>query len=281
MLVTDMQYNCGIDSWRRNCEIIYAETMDNNWNGKYYRKSTLIIPFSCTPDIIYAPDTDEFVLFYVVNTTWDEIPPCLCSDGSTPPSCQKGQNVSETTAFITIKPQDLSQGYTLDKWSDPINIEIIGHGDSNFAAVINNDSSLVGMIRGKLVTATNWKDNSTYIVHSNSLWPGISTEDFYVYQDCNGYYHALFHNMDPYDDQTLCGAHAFSMDGINWEYGGYAFGNNVQFTDNTQFTFKRRERPHLIFDVKDGCTPVALTSAAEYGGVHGDKSYTLLQPINH
>eukprot|EP01084_Bolivina_argentea_P312095 540296_1 len=202
MFVTDMQYNCGINSWRRNCEIIYAETVSNNWNSEYIKKTTLIIPFSCTPDIIYAPNTDEFVLFYVVNTTWDEIPPCICQDGHTSSNCKRGQNVSETTAFITIKASDLSNGYDLNKWSEPINIEVIGHGDSNFAAVINDDSSLVGMIRGRLVTATNWKDNTTYKVYGNILFPYLvtsGTEDFYVYKDCNGYFHALFHNMDPSD----------------------------------------------------------------------------------
>eukprot|EP01083_Nonionella_stella_P070904 190017_1 len=288
MLVTDMQNNCGINSWRRNSEIIYAQTQNTNWNSKYIKQSTLLLPFSSTPDLIYAPDTDEFVLLYVVNTTWNEIPPCVCTDGSTPSSCDKHQNVTESTAFVTIKPSDLSNGYNIDKWSHPVYIKAIGHPDSNFAAVINDDSSLIGMKRDwkpsfgsipYLVTASNWKDNTTYKVQANPLFPDVNTEDIYIYKDCDGYYHALFHNMQPNFDQSLCGAHAFSMDGIHWQYGGYAFGNKVQFSDGSQYVFKRRERPHLIFDVKDGCTPVALTSAVEYGGVSGDQSYTLIQPI--
>eukprot|EP01084_Bolivina_argentea_P285538 489684_1 len=165
MLVSDMQFNCGINSWRRNCEIIFAETVDNNWNSQYMRKSTLIVPFSCEPDLIYAPDTDEFVFMYLVNTTWNEIPPCICSDGHTK-NCNGNQNVSETTAFRTIKATDISNGYDLNKWSEAINIYALGYGDTNFAAVINNDSSLIGMMRYwkggsliHLVTATNWKDN--------------------------------------------------------------------------------------------------------------------------
>ena len=104
--------------------------------------------------------------------------------------------------------------------------------------------------------------------------------DPFVYRDCDGGFHAIFHNMEPQDDETYCGGHAFSVDGVNWIYAGVTYSNTVEFTDGTTFTFGSRERPHLIFD-DDGCTPVALTNGATYGGQYGDASYTLLQPIAH
>eukprot|EP01084_Bolivina_argentea_P160392 279305_1 len=278
MLVAVMEYNCGINSWRTNSQIVFASTNDNNWNSEYIGKNAILYAFAHSPDIIYAPDTDEMVLIHVRNTsaTGEPTPPCkTCKNGTTASNCNTHQSDSETTTLITISSQDFNQGYDISKWSKPIAIDALGHGDSNFAAVINKDSSLVGMIRGRVISASNWKDNTTYKVLGNPFPYCTSTEDFYVYKDCNGNYHALFHNMDPNDDQALCGAHAYSMDGVNWQYGGLAFSNEVEFTDGTKFTFSRRERPHLIFD-SDRCTPVALTSAAEY---YHDKSFTLLQPI--
>ena len=109
-------------------------------------------------------------------------------------------------------------------------------------------------------------------------------EDMYLYQDCKGRFHALFHNMSPIDypdgkSETMAGSHAFSKDGINWQYGTVAFGNTISFTNGNNITFSRRERPHLIFDANHGgCTPIALTNGVEY---YKDATYTLLQPIAH
>eukprot|EP01084_Bolivina_argentea_P160393 279306_1 len=282
MLVAEMIDNCGINSWRVNSEIVFAETDTNNWNSQYKKKQAILFPFAHSPDIIYAPDTDEMVLIHVRNTSeTGNTPPCkICKNGTTASGCNTRQTDSETTTLITISAQDFSQGYDINKWSAPIPLYKLGNGDSNFAAVINKDSSLVGMTRGTVISASNWKDNNTYKVTQNPFpyLTGDTTEDFFVYRDCSGNYHALFHNMDPsYTYQALCGAHAYSLDGISWQYGGLAFNNEVEFTDGSKFTFSRRERPHLIFD-NDRCTPVALTSAAEY---YHDKSFTLLQPIKH
>ena len=100
----------------------------------------------------------------------------------------------------------------------------------------------------------------------------------YPYKDCDGRWHALFHNRSPDGYQTLCGAHAFSQDGVNWIYGGLAFDNTVEYTDGSKFTFIRRERPHLVFDIKDDCTPVLLSSSVTY---YKDASFTFVQPIVH
>ena len=135
------------------------------------------------------------------------------------------------------------------------------------------------------VTSSDFTDASKYIMHdvNDRLFPQLvngGTEDPFVYRDCNGYYHSIFHNMSPQDDQTYCGGHAYSEDGVTWIYAGVSYSNTVVFDDGTQETFPRRERPHLIFD-DDGCTPIALTNGLNYGGKYGDATYTLLQPIAH
>ncbi len=70
-----------------------------------------------------------------------------------------------------------------------------------------------------------------------------------------------------------CGGHAYSVDGVNWIYGGASFGNTVQFTDNTNVTFSRRERLHFVF-ADDKSTPIALTNGVQYGGEYGDAKPT-------
>lgn len=169
-------------------------------------------------------------------------------------------------------------------------ISVMGTGDSNFAAIIDaNDNSLVGMRReGAMVlypvTASDWRDNTTYVYNKSvNLFGELAnagTEDMFLYKDCDGNFHAFFHNRDPRGIMTLCGGHAYSTDGgVSWVYTGWTYSNVVLFSDGSQITFERRERPHLIFDPNDGCTPVALTNAAEYGGATADASYTLVQPI--
>ena len=297
MFVAEMYDHCGIDLWRRNSQIMYAESDIGEYNSKYTRKSKLMVPFAHSPDIIYAPNTNEYVLIYVHNLTDNDTPPCLlCKDGISDPICAtNNQNMTEVTSIRYIN--NLSNADDINNWSDPIWIKTIGVGDSNFAAQINDDGSLIGMIRKTekiiyLITASNWKDNTTYIMHSDAnngegifpYLPEEGAEDMFVYKDCDGRWHALFHNRspgEPYDSEIFCGGHAYSEDGINnWIYGGVAFRNNVIFTNGKHEMFTRRERPHLIFDINDKCTPVALTSGVQHDA-YDDATYTLLQPIEH
>ena len=106
-----------------------------------------------------------------------------------------------------------------------------------------------------------------------------------IWIDCDGHYHALFHNLQT-DGQmfnNIVGAHAFSEDGINWIWGGYSYNGDVEFNDGSKLSFQSLERPHIVLDGKDGCTPVGLTNGAFPGdgndGYVNDQVYTLLQPL--
>eukprot|EP00483_Globobulimina_turgida_P010707 UN10728 len=120
--------------------------------------------------------------------------------------------------------------------------------------------------------------------HKKILFPQLTrpyTEDPFLYIDCDGNYHAILHNMSPLNDQTVCGGHAFSEDGVNWIYAGTSYDNIIHYEDNTNFIAKRRERPHFIFK-DDRCTPIALlTSVWLGGGQFGDRATLNLQPIKH
>ena len=89
-----------------------------------------------------------------------------------------------------------------------------------------------------------------------------------------------------YDDERLCGGHAFSVDGRNWTFTGTAWSNVVEFTDGSSYIFSRRERPHLVFgDSRDPFRISALTTGVQYGtgspvALPGeDACYTLYQPV--
>ena len=104
-------------------------------------------------------------------------------------------------------------------WSEPQIIfanrsdEIFNQGnDTNLAGIILKNGTFIGMLRVghwntdgdgsevHLVIAENWKDNETYIMNEEILFPQlvpIATEDPFLYRDCAGYWHAIFHNMSP------------------------------------------------------------------------------------
>ena len=112
-------------------------------------------------------------------------------------------------------------------------------GDTNLAAVILEDGSLVGIWRGSqypntsqwqyTVRASDWKELATYswgsATVSNNIFPTLQNgglesrncgvEDPTLWLDDDGIIHALFHNW-------RAGAHAASGDnGVSWHwYGG-------------------------------------------------------------
>ena len=73
---------------------------------------------------------------------------------------------------------------------------------------------------------------------------------------------------------------------MHWTLGGVAYGNNVNFTDGTNFAFSRRERPHLVWEKGESWetkVPIALSNGVEYGSTANtageDMIFTLVQPL--
>ena len=79
-------------------------------------------------------------------------------------------------------------------------------------------------------------------------------------------------------DGALVGTHAYSLDGLAWQYTGATYTNRVSLSGGGQLLLNRRERPHLVF-AEGTRTPVALSNSAEVGGRYGDRSFTLVQPL--
>eukprot|EP01084_Bolivina_argentea_P278330 475420_1 len=292
MVASEFVNHCGIYSWVMNSQVILAKA-SNGWNSAYERQSVISLPDAHEPDIAIGPN-GEFVVYHSFYNRSKEgyKSPCTgCNQGATGNKCDGPSSPMFYTQMV----------YTNDitameiQWSEPVNILKNGQAtncDSNFASVILKNGSVVGLMREPasasiihLVTAKNWKESNSYEIASNPLFPQLIqwyAEDPCIWIDCDGNYHALFHNMQT-DGQahneiaeTVIGAHAFSVDGVNWIWGGVAYDANVEFTDGTKITFPSLERPHVILD-SDGCSVVALTNGAFTGDK--DKVYTLLQPV--
>ena len=206
-------------------------------------------------------------------------------------------------------------------------------GDTNFAPLILMNGSVLGLWRrwsqtgsrrGSrlfLATARDWRHPHTYVQHRSrtELFPDLGAsgvEDQFLYLDRNGHYHALLHNMvgtgaaERWWLHPTMG-HAFSRNGLDWTYGGIAWGKagarydthrgrgaNVRFTDGKRMRFTRFERPHAIFagpgcqaGIPQSCElrgdPTYIVAAAQYGsgdtaGVdarNNDGAYTVVLPV--
>mmetsp|Transcript_29306 Transcript_29306/g.87658 ORF Transcript_29306/g.87658 Transcript_29306/m.87658 type:complete len:381 (+) Transcript_29306:328-1470(+) len=191
-------------------------------------------------------------------------------------------------------------------WTKPARLfkaqENLTNVDTNLAATIRPDGSVVGIGRtigdptlvvAHLVEASDWREPESYVgawdemlFPDTRLLPYAGVEDPFVYADARGSLHAVFHSQIQDNDERLCGAHAWSIDGKNWTFGGTAWSNRVPFVAAggvELYRFSRRERPHFVFDA-DGSI-VALTTGVRYSA-HSpaqpdgeDACYTLLQPV--
>ena len=165
--------------------------------------------------------------------------------------------------------------------------------DSNLAVVIARNGSLLGMGRGALYTATDWRDPASYAFHPTS---GAGGEDPFVYWDARSppVLHMLRHTgrdtqqTAPNATRGNHGAHYFSTDGgAQWSSvpGALAYGCEVAYADGSSECVIMRERPHLVFGA-DGTTPVALSTAAMHGPpvapgsfAQNRTSFTLVQAL--
>merc|ERR1712232_1472024 len=135
-------------------------------------------------------------------------------------------------------------------------------------------------------TASNWKNINSYQFGrsmTNTPWEfanqysasryELGIEDPFTYKDCNGVYHASFHDMfRPHDDLRT----AWSRDGRNWNDGGVAFATNtmprVTFTDGSS-TGIPLERPSFILN-NDGVPQYLVSGGHPSGLSYNNSRYT-------
>ena len=306
MFASQMVNHCGINSWTENSHVIRATSAPAG--GAYTRvddarSGEIFAVFSHEPNAVRDPTTGEWAIFFTYKVPSTR-PICNCTDGSTVPrSCGKTKGEGPTFVSWSAAPEG--------PWTEPLLLIDTGgrQADTNLAPVILANGSLVGIWRNSqsgstphLVTATHWKNASSYVFDSAELFPtlgSLGAEDPALYFDRFGRYHALFHNLSPcvkWPCPEVAGGHAFSEDGqvptanvhrahhhhtltlapdpasiatryphnrIAWNYTGIAYNNSGFYDDGTPFVFSRRERPHPVF-AADGVTIVAITTGVEY-----------------
>ena len=117
-----------------------------------------------------------------------------------------------------------------------------------------------------------------------------TAEDPSVFRDVRGGYHMLVNALPGgCQPKTFQGGHAWSKDGMSWsEPRVGAYNGTVMFSDGTNMTCARRERPQMILDPKSG-VPLAMSAGATgcpafvtAAGVHmkgGGDCFTLIQNL--
>lgn len=308
MWVSELAGSCGMATWTSNSQTVRASAPDPL--GLYTREGVQFPVWTHESEVTRGP-AGEYVAFMSYHVPQTR-PVCTgCVGGSTNPNCTEpleGKRRLEDSPLISNSdPTYMSWAPASgvrdpSAWSAPaLVLDAHPQMDTNFAAVVNKDGSVVAMwrdhhqspgVKGKstihLARATNFKDPSTYTAeHTDVLFgdmglenPG-GVEDPFIWVDAEGHYHALFHMLYPAHPYSG-GGHAFSRDGVKWTWTGQAYDGNVTFTDGTQAQYANGDRPHLLFDAS-GKVPVALTTAAgtDWGapGMNTDQTFTLLRPL--
>jgi len=327
MYSSEITKHCGIHRWVTNSIVVHATSKGPADGWKFQRQGEVKGLFSHEPIVARAP-TGEFVVFLThFDGDAADCPVCNCTDGSSISGeagcnneCGGGKNKT-LFSFFTYSKDPAGRNPPWSKlsslcaaqeggWLNCSNPHSNPHIDMNLAPVILSNGSVVAWTRWDIWKAENWNDTSSYRdtgqapdFNSNppTPWEG---EDPSMWLDKEGHFHALSHNgargqIFPANQSGDCGRHYFSEDGAagTWrvapfaaqDLGGCTYPRvNVPFTDGKNYTFYRRERPHLVLG-PDGFTPVGLTTGvidsplgpgvAGFGGNQRDASYTLLQPI--
>merc|ERR1719329_1427243 len=294
MYATELAGHCGMHSWTMNSHTILASSKDPL--GLYKREQEIVPIWSHEVEVARAPTGEYVAYFSYANYTggWQICE--TCTDSTTDPKCPKRKDLGAGSG-VSIESTDATYMSWAPRphgpWSKPV---LVQPGkvqmDSNFAGVIKEDGSFVGMWRDHHpgghhstphpVTAANWKDPSTYKFGSTVLFPAVDKkggiEDMFIWVVARKNYHAIFHMMYDCDN---CVGHAHSADGNSWTWTGIAATADTVYKDGTSATFSHLERPQLVF-AKDGKTPIALTNGVkteQTGLANNDQSFTLLRPL--
>eukprot|EP00035_Acanthoeca_spectabilis_P004778 m.106857 g.106857 ORF g.106857 m.106857 type:complete len:607 (-) comp12724_c0_seq2:1803-3623(-) len=294
---SEMEYGCGINAWESNSRIVH--TVAANPLGPYRRVAEVWPVFAHEPDVVRGPSGEWVMMYsgYPYNATGLAHVACTnCTDGSTPPpgtpNCpfQRGQPSSLGHKFqqmLAIAPGPNGP------WTQFEIPGLTAGWDWNTALTINADGSAVALIRAGFVWhASNYSDASTWHSVGGSPegpgWQGASVEDPYIWRDEAGVYHALAHAFFPF-----YGVHAYATPDdcpsdwtngkpMNWTVTGVAYTDVIEFTDGSNISAARRERPHLIWG-KEGTTPIALSNGVQPGGKpnepNTDAVTTIVQPL--
>jgi hypothetical protein len=287
MYAAEMANHCGLNTWTSNSIIVHATS--NTPEGPYTKVGEVMTYFSHNPTVVMAPDNS--LLIYHIGTGGGGNPK-TCTNGSTPTfSSLPSPPLPDVAGFDILYSTSPNGPWT--EYSDSgSTCDGSSTVDGFYCGCTDNPAPVVNANGEVLVLSRSWNSNvplTTLIgVAKANSWKGPyvhshnpifldQNEDPYLYRNKRGY-HALFHGMKPYAQDTYAGRHAFSVDGWNWTFSDLpAYNSTVHFTNGQVITFSRRERPHLLLN--DQGEPTHLfTGVQQYN--YNDYTWTHVQPIN-
>jgi hypothetical protein len=168
--------------WTTNSQTIRASSKDPL--GLYTREE-VVIPIWSHEVVATRGPNGEYIGYFSYNANEGPTRPVCktCTDGSTDPTCKKKEANGGVDSFadgVGLGVEDTDPSYmswsatATGNWSKPVEIKLPPQPamDTNLACVIKADGSLVGMWRDHapgghhstphLITATDWKEPSTY-----------------------------------------------------------------------------------------------------------------------
>lgn len=289
MWAAEMTNNTGILVWMSNSRIRHAVSRAGPF-GPYEPQDIAFGLWGHEPTVARAP-TGEYVLFWTAH--FGDRVPCSgipCGDGDDGNSIMDPSkhclNIHDCTYNTNLNSYMSYASNPAGPWSKPVLVPkgSFGEGDTNLAPIIRADGSLFGLGRpGWVWRATDWRNLSTYTVEKAEQT--ILGEDPFVYLD--PYNASVLHALSHAGHYDASGGHAWSVDGGGtWQYHNdtQAYSSLIMYTDGSQQSFSRRERPHLVLDNQG--VPIALTNGVTEGWpctyrvCPRDYCHTALQRIN-
>lgn len=288
MWAAEMVNNTGIQVWMSNSRIRHAVSRTGPY-GPYEPQDIAFGLWGHEPTVARAP-TGEYVLFWTAHFG-DEVP-CSrvpCRDGDNGDSVMDAEHCLNIHDCVYNPELNSYMSYASDPagpWSPPVLVPkgAFGRGDTNLAPIILKNGSLIGLGRpGWIWRAANWRNLSTYTVeHVDATVLG---EDPFLYPD--PYNASVLHALSHAGHYDASGGHVWSTDGgRSWQQhnDSRAYSSLIMYTDGTQRSLSRRERPHLVFDQRG--LPLALTNGVTdgwpctYRVCPHDYCHTALQKLN-
>ena len=316
LFAAEISLGCGLDAWSRNSIIVHATAPTPM--GPFTRKDVILPAFAHEPVVVALPASagGGYVLYKIgcadgaltgSNGTSVRGLCRNCHNGSTiGEKCAQPDQSYERICQDALHSMSLDgpwrrvnlTGFGAEQWDwSRLNLGLESH-----SPVVLANGSVLTFTRAYnapspapvssiwLVAADRW--NGTYrsaadllpgMERGGPVFPQQSLEDTFMWQDPRGNFHSLFHT---WEGAPALGGHAFSRDGLNWDYSPtppYYFEASVG-SPNTTFNFHRRERPHLMFNAAGD--PIYLTNGVapfapgtKERQQFGDWTYTAVFPI--
>eukprot|EP00038_Savillea_parva_P012233 m.203187 g.203187 ORF g.203187 m.203187 type:complete len:465 (-) comp22037_c0_seq1:133-1527(-) len=320
MYSAEMDGDCGIGSWSSNSQVVHATAP--HFTGPYSKRDVVATRFAHEPNAVRSPDGDWVI--YMTMRHPPIYPLNNCSNGQdysthTPPARFPSHGVVQED----IVPQDTYMIHSKSPdgpWSEPVRVLRANTSkwdgrtvliDTNLAVTITPSGGAVGIWRKcentpgtvcenecctfpHLLTATNWRDPSTYVAHGDvRIFPDVvpfGAEDPMVWTEANPdnasqeIIKAILHDEQGPSRNTAIGRYAFSDDGgATWTYASHdAYNGTVVWTDGSVTDLYRRERPHMVVDSVSGA-PLAVSNGVQECfntgpcPTYNDRSWTLVQ----